>query len=112
MRFLSNLSANALNANMERNGIKHYFEHPLSTDSVKRFKPAPTAYAMALDAFSLPKDQIGFAAFGGWDAIGASWFGYRTAWINRTNAPLDPLATRPEIVTRGIEGVLTMAGVS
>ena len=109
LAFLSNLGVHTLNANMLRNGIAHYFEAPLSTDMVRRFKPAPEAYGMAMRAFGLPRSEIGFAAFGGWDAAGASWFGYRTAWINRFDLPQEPLDVQPAIVTRGFEGVLTLA---
>lgn len=90
LAFLSNLSFATLQANIVRNGLADYFEPSLSTDAVRHFKPSPAAYAMALDAFQLPKAQVGFVAFGAWDAIGSTWFGYRTAWINRLNVALDP----------------------
>jgi hypothetical protein len=38
----------------------------------------PRAYQMRIDAFRLPKQEILFAAFGGWDAAGAKSFGYET----------------------------------
>lgn len=110
--FLSNLGAAALGANMQRNGIAGLFEPPLSTDRVRKFKPAPQAYAMAIDALGLPREQIGFAAFGGWDAIGATWFGYRTAWVNRAGAPAEPLGVEPAFTSRGMESVLALAGLS
>lgn len=112
LAFLSNLGAGTLHANMLRNGIAQFFDAPLSTDMVRRFKPAPEAYAMALKAFGLPRSEIGFAAFGGWDAAGASWFGYRTAWINRFDLPTEPLDVQPAIVTRGFEGVLALANLA
>ena len=111
LAFLSNLSEDTLSANARRNDIARYFNAPLSTDRVRAFKPAPKAYAMALDAFDLPKENIGFAAFGGWDAVGATWFGYRTAWVNRFGVPAEPLDAKPAIVSRGIEGVLELAGL-
>lgn len=112
LAFLSNLSADALNTNMKRNHIDGFFEAPLSTDRVRRYKPAPEAYAMGLKAFALPKSQIGFAAFGGWDAAGAGWFGYRTAWINRLNVAPETIGPAPAIVAPGIDGVLALAGIA
>ncbi len=112
LAFLSNLGEAALRSNMRNAGIEEAFEAVLSTDRVRAFKPAPVAYQMAIEAFGLPKERIGFAAFGGWDAIGATWFGYRTAWINRTGAPAEMLDAKPEIVSPGIEGVLALAGLS
>lgn len=112
LAFLSNLGEDALRANMTRNGITAAFAHVLSTDRVRKFKPAPLAYAMAIDAFGLPKARIGFAAFGGWDAAGAAWFGYRTAWVNRLGVPREPIEPGPSIVAPGMAAVLELAGLT
>jgi len=112
LAFLSNLGEATLRANMERNGIEHLFEAVLSTDRVRAFKPAPRAYHMAMEALRLPRARIGFAAFGGWDAVGATWFGYRTAWVNRAGAPAEPLDAKPAFASRGMEGVLALAGLN
>jgi len=111
LAFLSNLTAATLRANIERNGIGDMFEAVLSTDRVCAFKPAPRAYHMAMDALRLPREEIGFAAFGGWDAIGATWFGYRTAWVNRAGAPDEPLGVRAAFASRGMDSVLALAGL-
>lgn len=112
LAFLSNLSEALLVANCNRAGITEYFERPLSTDRVRAFKPSPAAYRMGIDAFGLPVEQIGFAAFGGWDAVGAHWFGYRTAWINRLGVPTETIDIAPEIVSPGMDGVLKLAGIA
>lgn len=112
LAFLSNLSEATLRANMARSGISDLFEQVLSTDRVRQFKPARAAYGMGPDAFALPKSRIGFAAFGGWDAVGASWFGYRTAWVNRFGVPREPIEPGPAIVGRGMEAVLALAGIA
>jgi hypothetical protein len=46
---------------------------------------------MRIDAFRMPKQEILFAAFGGWDAAGAKSFGYETYWTNRLNLPVEEL---------------------
>ena len=51
---------------------------------------------MAVDAFRIPKEQIAFAAFAGWDAAGAKWFGYRTFWVNRAGQPAEVLGAEPD----------------
>jgi len=84
--FLSNMSEDMLRANMRHNQIEGLFDFVLSTDLAGAFKPAPAAYELAVDAFGLHPSEIAFAAFAGWDAAGASWFGYRSAWINRFGA--------------------------
>ena len=110
--FLSNLGEATLRANMQAAGLAEDFEAVLSTDRVQRFKPSPAAYRMAIEGLRLRKDEIGFVAFGGWDAVGATWFGYRTAWIDRLAAPPEPLAARPAVVSRGIDGALLLAGIA
>ena len=90
LALLSNLSEAALRANTRRNGLDSYFEAILSTDSVRRFKPAPQAYGLATAAFKLRKHQIGFAPSAAWDAAGSAWFGYPTAWVNRLAQPPQP----------------------
>lgn len=84
--FLSNMTEDMLRANMRHNQIEGLFDFVLSTDLAGAFKPAPAAYELAVDAFDLHPSEIAFAAFASWDAAGASWFGYRSAWINRLGA--------------------------
>jgi 2-haloacid dehalogenase len=109
LALLSNLSESVLRSNMVRNGLSQAFDHVLSTDRVRAFKPSPKAYAMALDAFGLPKSRIGFAAFAGWDAAGATWFGYRTAWVNRLGLSFEEIPPGPAIVARDISAVRRLA---
>jgi 2-haloacid dehalogenase len=87
LAFLSNMSEAMLTANMRHNGIEPFFDSVLSTDRVRAFKPAPEAYALGVRELGLTRDEIAFAAFAAWDAAGASWFGYPTAWVNRLMQP-------------------------
>lgn len=111
LAFLSNLSAQMLTENMRRNGLAELMEPPLSTDAVRAFKPAPKAYAMGPSYFRLPKSQVGFVAFGGWDALGAKWFGYRTAWINRLSVAQETLDPAPDAVATDLSAALRLAGL-
>jgi 2-haloacid dehalogenase len=66
----------------------------LSTDRVRRFKPAPAAYQMAVDAFGLPKQEIG------------------TVWINRLGFPHERLDAAPALTSANMAGVLVLAGIN
>jgi len=101
--FLSNLTEEMLRINTKNAGIEDAFEFYLTTDSVNAFKPDPRAYQMGVDAFKLPKQNIAFAAFGAWDAVGASWFGYPTVWVNRLGFPAENLDAGPITVGRNIK---------
>jgi 2-haloacid dehalogenase len=91
LAFLSNLTAKMLEAGIHNSQLGGSFDHVLSTDRVKVYKPDPRAYQMGVDALGLKPDQILFAAFAGWDAAGAKSFGYPTFWVNRQNQPAEEL---------------------
>jgi 2-haloacid dehalogenase len=78
MAFLSSFTAEMLDHAVKNSGLEGIFDDHLSTDWVMAFKPDTQAYKMAIDAFGLRKEEIAFAAFEGWDAAGAKWFGYPT----------------------------------
>lgn len=101
--FLSNLTEEMLRANARNTGIEDAFEFYLSTDRVQAYKPSPLAYQMGVEAFSLPKENITFAAFGGWDAAGAKWFGYPTVWVNRLEAPIEKLDFKLDGMGKGVD---------
>ncbi|MET0232044.1 MAG: haloacid dehalogenase type II [Rhodanobacteraceae bacterium] len=91
--FLSNMTEPMLRSNMRRNHLEGRFDFVLSTDSVHTFKPDPRAYELGCTALNVAKTDVLFAAFAGWDAAGAKWFGFPTYWVNRTGA-------RPEFAIR------------
>jgi 2-haloacid dehalogenase len=99
---LANYSPAMIAALLRHAGIDDVFEHQISTDAARTFKPDPRAYQLGVDRFGLPRDEIAFAAFGGWDAAGATWFGYPTFWVNRLGVELDPLAT-PTAIGRDLD---------
>ncbi len=101
--FLSNLTEEMLRANAKNSGIENAFEFYLSTDRVQAYKPSPLAYQMGLEAFDLPKENVAFAAFGGWDAAGAKWFGYPTVWVNRLGTPIEKLDFKLDGMGKGID---------
>ncbi|HZM37446.1 MAG TPA: haloacid dehalogenase type II [Burkholderiales bacterium] len=91
LALLSNWTSKMLDTAIRNAGLERVFDHVLSADQVASHKPDPRAYRMAMDAFALEREQILFAAFAGWDAAGAKWFGYPTFWVNRLNAPPEEL---------------------
>jgi 2-haloacid dehalogenase len=96
LAFLSNATAQILDAGIGNSGLRHAFEHVLSTDAIGTYKPDPRAYRMAIDAFELAKEEILFVAFAGWDAAGAKSFGYTTFWVNRLKLPPERLGVVPD----------------
>lgn len=111
LAFLSNLGADMLESNMRANALDQWMDAPLSTDFVRAFKPSPRAYAMAPGHFGVSREEVGFVAFGGWDALGAKWYGYRTAWINRLGVTEETLTPRPDAVARDLSAITLLRQV-
>lgn len=110
MAFLSNLTEAMLDANLGTAKLKSFFEDHLTTDRVREYKPSPRAYQMGPDAFGLMKEEIAFAAFGAWDAVGAKWFGYPTVWVNRGQVAPEELGAHPDVTTGDLSGLLEFVG--
>ena len=112
LAFLSNMTEDMLRENLQHNGIENYFEFVLSTDRAQAFKPAPKAYQLGVDAFGLQKEEIAFTAFAGWDAVGATWFGYPTVWVNRLGFPLEKLDAIPHASGRNLKTLTDFVGAN
>jgi 2-haloacid dehalogenase len=74
------------------------FDHWLSVDKARRFKPHPSVYQLGVDATGLPPDRIGFVTSNGWDAAGAGSFGFRVAWLRPSPTATQPAVGAPEPV--------------
>lgn len=98
LAFLSNMTLTMLDAAIKNSRLEGTFEFVLSTDKVHTYKPDPRVYHMGIEAFGLQRHEILFAAFGGWDAAGAKWFGYPTFWVNRLHLPVEELDAAPDAI--------------
>lgn len=103
---LANFSPTMLRLNAEHAGLTRFFDLFLSTDLNQTYKPDPRAYELAVEHLGLNKQDILFAAFGGWDAAGAKAFGYPTFWVNRFGQPLEQLGSRPDGSSENLNGLL------
>ncbi len=93
---LANFTPTMIERLLRRGGLRGLFDHVISTDRARTFKPDPRAYALGPQVFGLARESIAFSAFGGWDAAGARWFGYPTFWVNRLGQPKEHLAPGPD----------------
>ena len=95
LAILSNGSGPMLSSAIASAGMEGLFTHVLSVDQVQKYKTAPEAYQLAPDAFLRPAAEVIFVSSNSWDICGATWFGFRTFWINRAANPLDVLGIAP-----------------
>jgi 2-haloacid dehalogenase len=100
LAILSNGTRPMLESAVAAAGMENLFVHILSVDQVKKFKTAPEAYQLAPDAFGCPANEILFVSSNGWDACGATWFGFTTFWINRAGRPHERLGIAPTATGR------------
>ena len=77
-----------------------------ATDANHTYKPDPRAYQLGIDPLHVAKQDIVFAAFGGFDAAGAKSFLYPTVWVNRFDQPIEELEVRPDRTVRDLSGLL------
>ncbi|MGZ8253224.1 MAG: haloacid dehalogenase type II [Burkholderiaceae bacterium] len=92
---LSNGDPEMLEASLVGAGLDRYLDLVLSADQVGAFKTDATVYALGPRALNRPAREILFVSSNGWDACGATWYGYTTCWINRAGLPLERLGVQP-----------------
>jgi 2-haloacid dehalogenase len=91
LALLSNATVEILQGGLRRGGLVELFDHLISTDRIRTFKPDPRAYQLGIDVTGLRREEILFVPFAGWDLAGGKWFGYRTFWNNRQAVPEERL---------------------
>jgi len=103
---LSNGDPDMLAAVVRHAGFADLLDPVLSVEGTGRFKTDPATYALGTRALDLGADEVLFVSSNCWDAIGATWFGYTTLWINRFGLPLDELGTAPTGIGTRLTDVL------
>lgn len=103
---LSNGDPEMLALSVRSAGFVDLVDPVLSVHALRRFKTDPACYALGPQALKLPAKDILFVSSNGWDAIGATWFGYTTLWVNRANLPLEQLDTEPTRIGASLRDVL------
>jgi len=103
---IANFSPAMLRSNAEGAHLTRLFDELVSTDANHTYKPDPRAYELGVKRLNLRKEDIVFAAFGGWDAAGAKAFGYPTFWVNRFELPPEELGITPDGTSNALAGLL------
>lgn len=81
---------------LENAGLAGYFEHQLSVDDCRAFKPAPVVYRHACQVLDVAPTECMMVAAHVWDTLGAQAVGFSSALITRPgNAPL-PVDAMPQ----------------
>jgi 2-haloacid dehalogenase len=103
---LSNGDRDMLAAAVANADIAALVDPVLSVEGTGRFKTDPATYAIGTHALGLDAADVVFVSSNCWDAIGATWFGYTTLWVNRFGLPLDELGATPSRIGTRLDDVL------
>lgn len=77
-----------VNAAIAAAGMEGLIDHVLSVQRSGLFKPRPDVYANAQhDCGARDRSEILFFSSNRWDVAGATSFGFRSVWVNRTGQP-------------------------
>lgn len=87
-----------LDAAVQSAGIAELCDVVLSVDTVRMYKPRSEVYALVTTHFDIAPQDAVFVSSNRWDVMGASVFGFRPIWINRTTMP-DEYADHPPLCT-------------
>ena len=89
-------------------GLDDVLDHVISTDSIRKYKTHPDAYALGPQATGVPVQQTAFVSCNSWDVLAATWFGYQTLWVNRYQLSFEELGTQPVYTGASLRDVLAL----
>ncbi len=108
---LSNGSPTMLEAAVESCGLGAWIDTILSVELVGVYKPDPRVYQLAVDRLGVEAKEIVFQSSNAWDAVGATSFGLKVAWINRFAQRRERLPFQPDIELKSLSELPALLGV-
>ena len=103
---LSNGSPEMLASAVKSAGFETLLDQVISVDSIGLYKIAPESYALVEAHMAVKKEDVLFVSSNAWDALGATWFGFQTLWVNRQGLPFEALGPKPDFSGSDLNSVL------
>lgn len=103
---LSNGSPDMLASAVRSAGLEDLLDDVFSVETVRVFKTAPATYELVTNHYRVFPEVVSFQSSNRWDIAGATAFGFRTVWINRSGAPDEYEAQAPVAVLPSLEGLV------
>ena len=107
LAILSNGSPAMLEAAVKSAALDLVLDDIFSVDMVQRFKPDPAVYDLVTTGWRLYPGSVSFQSSNRWDVAGATKFGFRTVWINRSAQPDEYRDFPPGAILPSLEGLLS-----
>ena len=92
---LSNGSPDMLAKAVSSAGMTGLIDKVLSVDEVRQFKTSPQSYGLVTHHYPMDVREVLFVSSNSWDALGATWYGFKSFWVNRQSLPFETLGPRP-----------------
>jgi len=105
LAILSNGSPDMLESAVRNAALDTILDDVFSVDELRTFKTAPEVYEMVTTAYRLYPDAVSFQSSNRWDVAGATRFGFRTVWINRSGMPDEYADLSPSMVLPSLSGL-------
>ena len=109
---LSNGSRDMLDSAVTSAGMSDLLDHVISIETVRRFKTSPESYGLVQQVIPATLEEILFVSSNAWDALGATWFGFKTLWVNRQRLPYEAIGPRPSYMGGDLREVLEVVASS
>lgn len=103
---LSNGSMDMLTSAVKSAAMGDVLDHIISVDPIRLFKTAPESYGLVQQTIPVNKNEVLFVSSNAWDALGATWFGFTTHWVNRQGLPFEALSAQPHFSGSDLNSVL------
>lgn len=105
----SNGSPDMLKVAAESSGLAPWLNHIISVDATRHYKTSPVCYALAVQTLQAPTESLIFVSSNAWDALGATWYGFQTCWVNRQDLPPETLGLPAHHTCHSLDGLIDVA---
>jgi 2-haloacid dehalogenase len=103
---LSNGSPAMLEAAVRSAALDQVLDDVFSVDMIRKFKTDPAVYDIVSTGWRLYPESVSFQSSNRWDVAGATRFGFRTVWINRSEQPDEYPDLKPSLILPSLDGLL------
>ena len=103
---LSNGSPAMLEAAVKSAALDQVLDDVFSVDMIRKFKTDPAVYDIVSTGWRLYPESVSFQSSNRWDVAGATRFGFRTVWINRSGQPDEYADLEPSLILPSLDGLL------
>ncbi len=87
-------------------GLTPLLDAVVSVEAIRAFKTSPAAYAHLCGELQLAPAEVCLVSSNRWDIAGASAYGLRTIWVNRTGQPDEYFDAQPDRDVKDLSEIL------